>query len=129
MGHCVNVQRGYAQRLGLAVSRAEKVFTAALAGDDRAQLCVTEEARQLAWGLASIIPILDPALVVLGGGIGRSGAMMLPAIREHLSSRLPMPVPAFAIAATGTDAVLLGAIVHGIDRARMKAFERIGYKT
>jgi predicted NBD/HSP70 family sugar kinase len=119
----------YAQRLGLAVSNAEEVFIAAQTGDDRAQQCLTEEARQLAWGLASIIPVLDPELVVLGGGIGRSGALMLPAIREHLSSWLPIPVPEFAVSATGTDAVLLGAIVHGIERARIKAFERIGYKT
>jgi predicted NBD/HSP70 family sugar kinase len=119
----------YARRQGLEVSSAEEVFIAAQAGDSRAQHCVSEEARQLAWGLASIIPVLDPALVVFGGGIGRSGALMLPAIREHLSARLPIPVPAFAISATGTDAVLLGAIVHGIDRARVKAFERIGYKT
>lgn len=118
-----------ARRCGLEVSSAEEVFIAADAGDERAQRCVAEEARQIAWGLGSIIPILDPALVVLAGGIGRSGAVLLPAIRAHLAASLPIPVPDFAISTTGTEAVLLGAIVHGIDRARVKAFERAGYDT
>jgi predicted NBD/HSP70 family sugar kinase len=115
----------YARRRGLSVSNAEEVFLAAHAGNQLALDCVAEEARQLAWGLAAVIPVLDPALVVLGGGIGRSGVLLLPAIREHLSAWLPIPVPDFAISATGTDAVLLGAIMHGIERARVKAFERL----
>jgi predicted NBD/HSP70 family sugar kinase len=118
-----------AQRRGLTVSNAEEVFVAANAGDRRALDCVAEEARQLSWGLASIIPILDPKLVVLGGGVGRSGALLLPAIRDHLAQWLPIPVPEFAVSATGTDAVLLGAIVLGVERARVKAFERLGYAT
>lgn len=118
-----------AQQRGLTVSNAEEVFVAAHAGDQRALDCVAEEARQLSWGLASIIPILDPKLVVLGGGVGRSGALLLPTIRDHLARWLPIPVPEFAVSATGTDAVLLGAIVLGVERARVKAFERLGYAT
>lgn len=119
----------HAQRLGLEVANAEGVFVAAHAGDPRALDCVAEEARQLSWGLASIIPILDPKLVVLGGGIGRSGALLLPTIRAHLADWLPIPVPEFAVSATATDAVLLGAIVLGVERGRLKAFERLGYAT
>ncbi|NIF66205.1 ROK family protein, partial [Burkholderia sp. Cy-647] len=91
-----------------------------------ARACLAEQARQLAWGLAAIIPVLDPALVVLGGGIGLAGAALLPAIREQVEAWLPIPAPEFAISATGTDAVLLGAIVQGVERARLKAFERAG---
>ncbi|WP_322052359.1 ROK family transcriptional regulator [Paraburkholderia bannensis] len=118
----------HARRLGLAVSNAEAVFVAAQQGDDRALACVAEEARQLAWGLAAIIPVLDPALVVLGGGIGHSGTLLLPAIRAQLAAWLPIPVPELAISTTGTDAVLLGAIVQGVVLARVKAFERIGHE-
>lgn len=118
----------HARRLGLDVSNAEAVFVAAQQGDDRALACVAEEARQLAWGLAAIIPILDPALVVLGGGIGHSGTLLLPAIRGQLAAWLPIPVPELAISTTGTDAVLLGAIVQGVVLARVKAFERIGHE-
>jgi predicted NBD/HSP70 family sugar kinase len=117
----------HANRLGLNLSTAEAVFDSADAGDRRAIECVTEEARQLAWGLASIIPILDPSLIVLGGGIGRNGSLLVPAIRTRLEEWLLMPLPEFAISTTGTDAVLLGAIVLGVERARLKAFERLGY--
>ncbi|NIF73564.1 ROK family protein [Burkholderia sp. Ap-962] len=116
----------HARRIGLAVDDAEAVFAAALQGDERARACLAEQARQLAWGLAAIIPVLDPALVVLGGGIGLAGAALLPAIREQVEAWLPIPAPEFAISATGTDAVLLGAIVQGVERARLKAFERAG---
>jgi predicted NBD/HSP70 family sugar kinase len=116
-----------ARALGLTVDTSEAVFTAAKAGDATALACVAEEARQIAWGLASIIPVLDPALVVFGGGIGRSASLLLPAVTEHLTHWLPIDLPRFAVSTTGTDAVLLGAIVHGIERARTKAFERVGY--
>jgi hypothetical protein len=52
---------------------------------------------------------------------------LLPAVTEHLTQWLPIELPRFAVSTTGTDAVLLGAIVHGIERARTKAFERVGY--
>ncbi|TDR80080.1 ROK family transcriptional regulator [Paludibacterium purpuratum] len=115
----------HAHHLGLAVPSAEAVFAAAAAGDARAIECVGEEARQIAWALKAIVPILDPALVVLGGGIGRNSALLLPAIRQHLTDFLPIAPPEFAVSATGTDAVLLGAIEHGLDHARLKAFEQL----
>ncbi|MDN7748565.1 hypothetical protein [Burkholderia gladioli] len=46
---------------------------------------------------STIIPVLDPALVVLGGGIGLAGAALLPAIREQVEAWLPIPAPEFAI--------------------------------
>ena len=117
----------HAHRLGLHAASAEDVFAAAHAGDRRALECAAEEAHQLAWALASIVPILDPALVVLAGGIGRNGALLVPIIRDYLAARLLMPVPEFAISTTGTDGVLLGAVEHGLDQARLRAFERLGY--
>lgn len=117
----------HANRLGLHAASAEDVFAAAHAGDRRALECVADEAQHLAWALASIVPILDPTLVVLAGGIGRNGTLLLPRIRDYLAERLLMPVPDFAISTTGTDGVLLGAIEHGLDHARLRAFERLGY--
>lgn len=114
----------HAHRLGLAADSAEAVFAAAAGGDARAAECVAEEARQIAWALGAIVPILDPALIVLGGGIGRNSTLMLPQIRRHLAEYLLIPPPGFAVSTTGTDAVLLGAIEHGLDHARLKAFEQ-----
>lgn len=114
----------HARRLGLAADSAEAVFAAAAGGDARALECVAEEARQIAWALKAIVPILDPQLIVLGGGIGRNSALMLPQIRQQLENTLLIPPPDFAVSSTGTDAVLLGAIEHGLDHARLKAFEQ-----
>lgn len=118
----------HAKKLGLDAANAEAVFVAAAAGDARAVECVEAEARQLAWCLASIVPVLDPERVVFGGGIGRNCAVLLPLIRAELSAWLPMPLPEFAISQTGTDGVLLGAIELGVTRAQYKAFERLGYE-
>ncbi|MBV8647315.1 ROK family transcriptional regulator [Paludibacterium sp.] len=114
----------HAHQLGLPFASAEAVFAAADDGDARAVECVAEEARQIAWALKAIIPILDPALVVFGGGIGRNSKLLLPKIRQHLAEFLLIPLPEFAVSTTGTDAVLLGAIEHGLDHARVKAFEQ-----
>lgn len=114
----------HAQRLGLPVESAEAVFAAAAEGDMCALECVAEEARQIAWALKAIVPILDPQLIVLGGGIGRNSSLMLPDIRRHLESSLLIPAPEFSVSTTGTDAVLLGAIECGLDHARLKAFEQ-----
>lgn len=49
---------------------AEEVFALAAQGDARAVDAVDEEARWLAAGIAAVTAVLDPELVILGGGIG-----------------------------------------------------------
>lgn len=49
---------------------AEEVFALAAAGDDRAVDAVDEEAKWLAAGIVAVTAVLDPELVILGGGIG-----------------------------------------------------------
>jgi predicted NBD/HSP70 family sugar kinase len=115
----------HARELGLSASTAQDVFDAARGGDLRAGECVTLEARKLAWALASVVAILDPSLVVLGGGIGRNGDLLLAPLRARLDELVPIPLPAFETSTLGTNAVVLGAIEHGLDRARLKAFERV----
>jgi predicted NBD/HSP70 family sugar kinase len=51
---------------------ARRVFEAAAAGDGRAQAVVAEEARLLAKTICAVITVVDPDLIVLGGGIGRA---------------------------------------------------------
>jgi predicted NBD/HSP70 family sugar kinase len=49
---------------------AEEVFALAAAGDAQAVDAVDAEARWLAAGIAAVTAVLDPELVILGGGIG-----------------------------------------------------------
>ena len=62
-----------ARRAGMrgAVS-AQRVFDAAARGDERAAAVVAGEARLVAKAVCAVVTVVDPELVVLGGGIGQA---------------------------------------------------------
>ena len=47
----------------------KSIFAAARSGDPVASQVVEAEARRIALAIAAVAPILDPELVILGGGI------------------------------------------------------------
>jgi len=114
-----------ARDAGLAdVRRAVDVFDAARAGDQLARRLVDLEARRLAHAIAAVAAVLDPGLVVLGGGIGTgAGDLLLPAIAEALPAISPFS-PRLAISALGADAVIAGASAIGLRLAMDCIFER-----
>ncbi len=62
-----------ARRAGMRGSvSARRVFEAAKAGDERAAAVVSDEAELIARAVCAIITVIDPELVVLGGGIGQA---------------------------------------------------------
>jgi predicted NBD/HSP70 family sugar kinase len=94
---------------------ARRVFEAAAAGDERAMAVVAEEARLVAMTICAVITVVDPDLVVLGGGIGRA-----PGFAEAVSAELEAiaPVmPAIKVSALGTDAVVDGCLCAGTELA------------
>ncbi|MBR7835564.1 ROK family transcriptional regulator [Actinospica durhamensis] len=108
---------------GFAAARDPKaVFDAARAGDEAARSAVHAEAGRLAHAVASIAAMLDPALVVLGGGIGDNADLLLDPLCDALESLTPLRPPVVA-AALGGDAVLLGAIATALATAREFVFE------
>jgi predicted NBD/HSP70 family sugar kinase len=113
-----------AHALGLAeVRRPEEVFDAARAGSRAARRAVQTEARRLATAIAGVMAVLDPGLVVVGGGIGRNGDLLLPTIERALVRLVPLRVPELRVSELGPDAPLLGAVAAGLERARSVAFE------
>ena len=62
---------GLAADHGLAGPAAEPVLVAAAAGDAAAQATLARHASRLARALAAVINLLDPDVVVLGGGLSR----------------------------------------------------------
>jgi predicted NBD/HSP70 family sugar kinase len=52
------------------------VFEAAERGDQDALLALDEVGQVLALGIATTVAILDPSLVVLGGGVGSQPALV-----------------------------------------------------
>ena len=108
---------------GMSVSGGPKeVFDAARAGDAAALDAVRGEATRLAHAVAAIAAMLDPALVVLGGGVGDNADLLLDPIYESLAALTPLRPP-IVPSALGGDAVLIGAIATALGTARELVFE------
>jgi len=99
-----------ARRLDLAT--AEDAIAAARRGDLAAIAAVEETACFLGLGIANLVSILNPEMVVLGGGLMQSGDLFLPTIRRVLG-KWAQPIAAqhvqIELTQLGEDAGLLGA--------------------
>ncbi|WP_049577105.1 ROK family protein, partial [Nonomuraea sp. SBT364] len=95
-------------------SSAAEVVRRRAAGDPRAAEVWDDGMAALAAALATCTLLLDPALIVIGGGLSLAGDDLLGPLREHLAGRLafrrPPPVRTSAL---GVHAGLLGAALLG----------------
>lgn len=113
-----------ARELGLGGSlTAKRVFEAARAGDPAARAAVLREARQLAYAVAVVAAVLDPDLVVLGGGLGNGADLLIDPLEEELHRLSPLR-PRLAASLLGDEAVLRGALATALLGARAEVFER-----
>jgi predicted NBD/HSP70 family sugar kinase len=96
-------------------SSAEKVFAAAARGDSVAAEIVAEEALLVAKAVCTVIAVVDPELIVLGGGIGQAPGF-LDAVVDQLRPLAPV-LPDVKASVLGTDTVVAGCIAAGLDRA------------
>ena len=91
---------------------ARAVFLAAAAGDALAARIVEETAYYLAIGAMNMMHIIDPDMVVFGGGMTAAGEPFMERIRHHVR-QLAFPVPAertqIRYAQLGSDAGFIGA--------------------
>jgi len=62
----------------------EEVVAAHLAGDAEASQIWLTSIEKLACGIASLINVLDPEVVILGGGIARAGEALFAPLRKHV---------------------------------------------
>ncbi|MFG2721766.1 ROK family transcriptional regulator [Streptomyces sp. NPDC048416] len=113
-----------ARSLGMAGPlTAKDVFDAARAGTHPAVKAVQLEGERIAHTVAVVAAVLDPDLVVLGGGVGHSADLLLRPVRETLRTLTPLR-PKVSPSSLGEDAVLLGAVATALGTARDVAFER-----
>lgn len=96
------------------------VAQAAAAGDEEARAIISEAGRALGIGVASLINLLNPAVVVLGGGAMRVGSLLWEAMAEEVgrraleaSRRAARIVPA----ALGERSGVLGAVALALEEA------------
>ena len=88
-------------------------FLAAGRGDAAEQAVVNDYIQHLGYGLASIINILAPEILVIGGGVSNEGENLLrplvECVRPQLYIRTPEKQTRIALATLGNDAGLIGA--------------------
>lgn len=102
---------------------AESVVAAARAGDTRALNFLRQSAEYTGMGIANLISLLDPQMVVLGGGLMQAADLMLDTIRES-AARWAQPIAfrkvRIELSTLGEDAGLLGAARLALLRDRVE---------
>ena len=68
---------------------AHQVFALAESGDEAARAVVDNVARRIGEAIASVIAVVDPELVVLGGAIGSNPALLAP-VRATVAQLVPL---------------------------------------
>lgn len=110
------IARRYAAATGTP-ARAEEVL-ARCATDRIARRVWNEAVEALALGLATLTMTLDPAVIVLGGGLALAGDALFQPVRTALSGLLTWrDAPPVEPAALGPDAGLIGAAVQAFHAA------------
>jgi glucokinase len=101
---------------------AERVFNAARAGDTFAQEIVSETARIIGIGVANIVSLVNPEMVILGGGVGMQADLILEPVRRVAHNQAqPISVRSVRIEVSqlGEDAGLLGAAYAAFERVHV----------
>jgi glucokinase len=100
---------------------AETVFRAAAEDDPAAVAIVDELVGHLARGVAAVAAVVDPALVVIGGGLSRAGEPLRARLERGLRALLPRP-PRIVLSSLGEEAVALGAVTAAIEDWELTAY-------
>jgi predicted NBD/HSP70 family sugar kinase len=101
---------------------AQEVFERAGTGDPIARELVDYVARRLGAAIASVVAVIDPELVVLGGGIGSNRALLAP-VRATVAQLVPLS-PRIETSALAERSSLSGAIALALREARTRLFTR-----
>jgi len=91
---------------------AKQICELARAGDEQAKCCVAREARYLGAGLANLITLYVPDVIVLGGSVMNSADLFLETVRKIIATSchfVPWERTELAMASLGENANLIGA--------------------
>ncbi|MGC5040403.1 MULTISPECIES: ROK family transcriptional regulator [unclassified Streptomyces] len=106
-----------------AEAAAQLLARAAQAGDDAHRSLLRTYATRLATGLASLVSVLDPELVVLGGAALTSGGEPLRALVQAELEELAAPRPRLVVGDVREDPVLRGALESALATTRDEVFD------
>lgn len=112
------IARRYGARTG--VSRSAQEIAAALGADPDADGVWAEAAAALGLALAACVLLLDPSVIVLGGGLAGAGEALRAPVAAALTGRLTWrPAPPVEISPLGGRAGLLGAALLARQASRI----------
>ncbi|CAM3526054.1 ROK family protein [Nocardioides dubius] len=90
-----------------------QVTEVAATGDPLATALVAEVGRHLGEGIADLVAVLDPEVIVLGGGVAESGELLAGPVRQALAANLTgaghRPFGVVRTALLGNGAAIVGA--------------------
>jgi predicted NBD/HSP70 family sugar kinase len=102
---------------------AARVFEAAAAGDAKARRVVRAEADRIAMTIAAIAAVLDPELVILGGGIGANEELLIEPVRARFAEVSPFQ-PRIEVSRLREEATLYGSVSLALAAAHEQLFDR-----
>ena len=113
------IERGFGDSLLLKDIEnisAKAIFEGAAKGDRLSNMAVDRMVKYLVIGIANLINILDPDIIVLGGGVARAGDFLLERVRGLLPKYLlfkEMEYGKIELARLGNHAGIIGAAILG----------------
>lgn len=103
------IARRYSRMTGETVTGAREVISRADRGDSQAAAVVDSAAHALGVSLAWAVHLVDPQLIVLGGGLGTSGGRWADLVRDAYAARSRPHAPSVTKAELGADSGVVGA--------------------
>lgn len=101
---------------------AEDVFAAAAAGDAVALAILDRLSDRVARVIATVATMVNPELVVIGGGVAKSAGVLLESVAERLP-RLTATPPRLAASPLGDAIVTVGAVRRALDHVEANWLE------
>jgi predicted NBD/HSP70 family sugar kinase len=107
---------------------AEEVLRRAAQGDAVAEAVVRDVLDALGDLVVNVAALLDPEVIVIGGGLTQSGRDFVTPLEDRLRNSVPYP-PSLVRSALGDDAVARGAAVLALSIAKHRLAARDGAST
>ncbi|SDI86907.1 glucokinase [Actinokineospora alba] len=124
VGSASALARRYSALTGEDVSAALEVLDRMRAGDVVAAQVWNQGVDALADTLATVVTVLAPEVVVIGGGLSGAGPALFDPLRARLGARLTFQrVPTVVAAALGDQAACLGAALLALDHLQTRSGE------
>ena len=98
---------------------AKEVSMAAREGDSLALDVIAEAATYLGIGIANLVNIFNPEMIVIGGGLSKMGSLLFNPVRQVMKERafrLPAQAVRIVPAKLGDDAGVFGAAIFALEQ-------------